>query len=233
MPETLLPIVAEGVPEDLCFSNWSDAIPIMVQYMFARFEGNEVNTGSSTPAAEDRGKPWFRTNADGTDDGWWTFYNGFWIQKHPMPTGAIIMWEGAIADIDTYDGGEAGAVTNITGPFWERATTLDARSPIGPGTLPSGTVLNIGDQVGEENHVLTIAELASHTHPFATDDGQQVLAQVTSGAVNTIDRTGSLDYGFADPVQNTGGDAGHNTIGPSLVVNFLRRTARLYRRRNA
>lgn len=233
MPETLLPIVAEGVPENLCFDNWSDAIPIMVQYMFARFEGNEINSGSSTPAAEDRGKPWHRTNSDGTDDGWWTFYNGFWIQKHPMPTGAIIMWEGAIADIDTYDGGEAGAITNITGPFWERATTLDARSPIGPGTLPSGTVLNIGDQVGEEKHVLTVAELASHTHPFATDDGQQVLAQVTSGKVNDINRTGSLDYAFADPPQNTGGDQGHNTIGPSLVVNFLRRTARLYRRRNA
>lgn len=233
MPETLLPIVAEGVPEGLCFDNWSDAIPVMVQYMFARFNGNEINTGSSTPAAEDRDKPWFRTNSDGTDDGVWTFYNGFWIQKHPLPTGAIILWEGAVANIDTYDGGETAAVTNITGPFFERTTTLDARSPIGPGTFPSGTVLNIGDQIGEEKHILTIAELASHTHPFATTNGQQVLAQVTSGKVNDINRTGSLDYAFADPPQNTGGDTGHNTVQPSLVINFLRRTARLYRRRNA
>lgn len=234
MPGTLLPIVAEGVPDGLCFDNWSAAIPVMVQYMFARFDGNEINNTSSTPAAEDRGKPWFRTNADGTDDGWWTFYNGFWIQKHPMATGAIIMWEGAIADIDTYDGGEAGAVTNITGPFWERMTEMDAKSPMGPGTLPiSSTVLNVGDAFGEERHVQTIAELAAHTHQFSTDDGQQVLAQVTTGAVNTINRSGSLDYGFADPPQNTGSSTAFNVVHPVRVVNFLRRTARLYRRRNA
>src|SRR6185503_15276765 len=126
MPEELLPIVAEGVPDDLCFDNWSAAIPIMAQYLFARFTGNEINTGSSTPAAADRTKPWIRANSDGTDDGVWQFYNGFWIQKHPLPQGAIIMWEGAIAAIDAYDGGETAAVTNITGPFWERMTEMDA-----------------------------------------------------------------------------------------------------------
>jgi hypothetical protein len=233
MPETSLPIVAEGVPAGLCYTNMSSDIPVIASFLRAIFSGSEINTGSSTPAAEDRGKPWFRTNSDGTDDGWWTFFSGFWVQKHPCFSGMVTMYEGALADIPTLDGGEAAAVTNITGPFWEEVTEMQARSPMHPGTLPSGTVVNVGDDIGEEKHQLTISELAEHTHPFDTSDGQLVLAQVTSGKVNDINRTGSLDYAFADPVQNTGGDVAHNTIHPVRGIFFIRRTSRLYRRRVA
>lgn len=233
MPETSLPIIAEGVPAGLCYTTMTADIPVIASYLRALFTGGEINTGSSTPAAENRGKPWYRTNADGTDDGWWTFYSGFWIQKYPLPTGSVIMYEGALADIPTFDGGEAGAITNITGAFWVEVTEMQARSPIHPGTLPSGTIINVGDNIGEEKHQLTIAELPAHTHQFDTTDSAQVLTKVASNRVGSINQTGSLDYAFANPPQNTGSDTAHNTIQPSRGIFFIRRTARLYRRRVA
>lgn len=223
------------VPEGTCYTSPAFDWPLLVSLITANLSGSldTVNTGSSTPAAEDRDKPWVRTNSDGTDDGVWAYYNGYWVQKHPLPVGAVMMYEGAEADIDTFDGGEVGAVTNITGPFWETVDEMAARSPIHPGTLPSGTLINIGTDLGEEKHQLTVAELPAHTHPFDTTNGAQVLTKVTSGKSGDINQTGSLDYSFANAPQNTGSDTAHNTIHPVRSIWFIRRTARTYRRRVA
>lgn len=223
------------VPAGTCFTSPAVDWPLLVSLITANLVGSisTVNSGSTTPAAADRDKPWLRTNTDGTDDGMWVFYNGFWVQKHPLPAGAVMMYEGTAADIVTFDGGEAGAITNITGAFWEEVTQMQARSPIHPGTLASGTVVNIGDNIGEEKHQLTIPELPAHTHQFDTTNGAQVLTKVSSNKVGDINQTGSLDYGFANAPQNTGGDVAHNTIHPCRAIWFIRRTARLYRRRNA
>lgn len=237
MPDTELPIVASGVPLGLCWTNPSyDLENVIAPYLRAVFSGSEVNTGSSTPSAANRSKPWLRTNADGSDDGQWVFFNGYWVQKHPDFVGKIVFAPvgTAAADIDALDGGETAAITSITGPFWEIVTELSARSPIGPGTLPSGTVINSGDNIGEETHLLTKDEMPTHTHEFATEDSQHILAQCAASAkLNDINRTGSLDYKHADPLQETGGDEPHNTIHPCYAIYAIRRTARLYRRRIA
>lgn len=237
MPDTELQIVASGVPSGLCYTNLSyDLENVIAPYLRAVFSGSEINTGSSTPAAADRSKPWARTNSDGTDDGLWAFYNGYWVQKHPDFVGKIVFAPTgtAAADIDALDGGETGVVTAITGPFWEIVTELAAKSPIGPGTLASGTVINSGDSIGEETHLLTKDEMPSHTHEFATTDSQHILVQTTAAAkLSDINRTGSLDYKYADPLESTGGDDPHNTIHPCYSLYAIRRTARLYRRRVA
>jgi hypothetical protein len=196
---------------------------------------NTFNYGNSTPAAVDQDKPWFRLNSDGTPDRWYVFSSGLWLSAHYQCPGQVIMYEGTLASIDTFDGGEVAAVTATTGPFWERVTTMDARSPIGPGTLPSTTVVNIGDDLGEEVHELTIPEMPSHRHEYATTDGQQIVVKVTSNKTDDLNRTGSYDIKAADPMQNTGGDAtgatvGHNTIHPVHAIWFIRRTSRLYYR---
>lgn len=237
MPDTELQIVASGVPDGLCYTNPSYDLPnLIAPYLRAVFSGNEVNTGSSTPAAADRGKPWIRTNSDGSDDGVWVFYNGYWVQKHPDFVGKIVFAPigTPAASIDALDGGETAAITAITGPFWEIVTELAAKSIIGPGTLPSGTVISVGDNIGEEKHTLTVDEMPAHTHEFATTDSQHVLVQTTAAAkISDINRTGSLDYKYADPLQNTGGDDPHNTIHPCYALYAIKRTARLYRRRVA
>lgn len=223
------------VPSGTCYTAPSTDWPYLVSLITANLSGSldTVNTGSATPDPSDRDKPWLRSNSDGSDDGIWSYYNGYWVQKHPIAVGAVLMWEGAEADIDAFDGGETAAITNITGPFWETVDEMAARSPIHPGTLASGTVVAIGADLGEERHLLTVAELPAHTHPFDTTNGAQVLTKVTSGKVNDINQTGSLDYAFANAPQNTGGDTAHNTIHPVRGIWFLRRTARIYRRRVA
>lgn len=220
------------VPEGTCYGNPQTDWPLMVSYMSASVQGslNLFNFGNSVPSAADRTKPWIRTNSDGTPDGTYVYSGGYWLKAHQMPTGAVIMWEGAIASLDAFDGGETAAVTTISGPFWEEVTEMQARSPIHPGTLPSTTVLSVNNDYGEESHQLTVNEMPAHTHPFDTTNGAQVLAKVTSGKVNDINQTGSLDYAFANAPQNTGGDAAHNTIHPVRGIYFIRRTARLYYR---
>lgn len=230
MPDTELQIIESGTPAGLCYTTLSADIPIIAQYLRAIFSGNEWNTGSGTPAAEDRGKPWVRTNSDGSDDGIWTFYNGFWVQKHSMAPGSVIMFEGASTDIETFDGGEAGAISSMTGAFWQEVTEMAARSPIHPGTLPSGTIINVGDNIGEEEHVMTLGELIEHSHDIQVwtsgatgGDGAEVLNEPDPGT----ERTKSTEpEGSAPP------DA-FNVIHPSRGIFFIRRSARLYRRRVA
>lgn len=228
-------ILSITVPDGTCYESPAVDWPLLVSLITANLTGSlsTVNSGSATPAAADRNKPWLRSNADGSDDGQWTFYGGFWVQKHPLPTGIITLFLGALADIDAFDGGESAVVTNLAGPFWSRATEFDARSPIGPGTLPSGTVISVLDNLGEEKHVLIASELPVAAYQFDTTDGAQVLTKVNANQVGSLNQTGSLDYGFAEPPENIGGGNGHNTIGPSVGAWFIKRTARLYRRRNA
>jgi len=102
------------------------------------------------------------------------------------------------------------------------------RSPIGAGMGSQGGSLtnrNITDKyVGEENHTQTVAEMPAHSHAFATDDGQQVLVEVTGNKVNDINRTGSLDYAHADPVQDTGGGNPFNVVHPCFIAYYFIKT---------
>lgn len=230
MAETLLPIVESGTPAGLCYTTLSADIPIIAQYLRAVFEGNEINFGSSTPPAENRDRPWIRVNSDGTDDGTWVFYNGFWVQKHPEATGSVKMFEGALGDIEAFDGGEAGAITNITGPFWEEVTEMRARSPIHPGTLPSSTVINVGDNIGQEKVVMTLANLIEHFHNVKTwtsgatgGDGGKILNEPDPGNESLV----------PSEVEGSSPPDGMDNIQPSRGIFFIRRTARLYRRRVA
>lgn len=228
--DTQLPITSLAIPASLCYSTPQADYPILATYLKAIFSGSEVVFGSSTPAAADRTKPWFRTNTDGTDDGMWVFYNGFWIQKHPLFIGAVLMWEGAQANIPTLDGGEAAPVTNITGPFFEEVTEMAARSPLHPGTLPlSTTVVGVGDNVGEDRHTMLAAELVAHQHDIKTQKsggspGNYTLLAVKDSAGEVV-----LNTELSTPATPTA----FNVVHPVRGIFFLRRTARVYRRRVA
>lgn len=230
MPDTELQIIESGTPAGLCYTTLTNDIPIIAQYLRAIFSGNELNTGSATPAAEDRNKPWLRTNSDGTPDGVWFFSGGFWLQKHETPIGAVILYEGTLGSIETFDGGESGAITSTTGAFWQEVTEMQGKSPMHPGTLASGLVVNVGDNLGQEKIVMTLANLIEHSHDIMTwtsgatgGDGAKVLNQPDPGTLSLV------------PSEATGGSPpdGMDNIGPSRGLFFIRRSARLYRRRNA
>lgn len=97
----------------------------------------------------------------------------------------------------------------------------------GSGTGPGLTARAVGDQYGEEDHVLTVAELASHTHTDAGHTHVEGNATPAVGAAivgvpipSAIPSVGVTGSGSAS-ITSTGSDAGHNTIGPRNTALYL------------
>lgn len=87
---------------------------------------------------------------------------------------------------------------------------LRGRSAIGQGTGPSLSARAIGVSLGEENHQLTIAEMASHTHTVLQSAPTNFGTGAGAGLINTINPTGS-----------TGSDTPHNNMQPSLGLRSI------------
>jgi len=90
---------------------------------------------------------------------------------------------------------------------------LRGRTGIGSGTGPGLTPRTIGDSFGEEAHILTIGELASHVH----DTGNSAL--LGTSAPPPFDALGPNP--FPAVTGSTGNDDPHNNMQPSLVINYL------------
>lgn len=101
------------------------------------------------------------------------------------------------------------------------------RGLAGAGAGAGLTPRAVGDQYGEENHVLTVAELANHTHSDTGHTHAEGNAAPTVGAAITgvpvpsaVPAVGVTGFGSA-AITATGADSGHNTNGPRLTVNWL------------
>lgn len=214
-------------------------------------DSDAFSTGNTEPAPSRRGLPWYRYNTDGTPDHWYVYSMGAWLRPHETAVGTVIMWEGVSADIPTFDGGEAGAVTSISGPMWEEVTEMRARFPIGPGTLPSTAVVGVGDTGGEEKHSLDETEIPPHSHKMINGD-----EPAHNDANTTLSSSNHVTFAFSTGVsglaymlqgtdtnpslgltEEVGGDGGtpnlvvaHNNLPPYRGIFFLRKTARLFYR---
>lgn len=221
---------ASGIFANYCFTSYQELAVDLVNGISAEIAGEAAlwNIGTATPGPDDRDKPWFRFNADGTPDKIYSYVNGAWISRHPLVSPAVIMFTGSEADITTYDGGEAGAITATTGPMWEKLSSMDARFPIGPGTLPSGDVIAVGDQGGEEE-----VELEEENIPLHEIQGYALATGAnlgTNAAISDDDRVTNpttLDSFGGD---EDGATVAHNNIPPYTGIFFIRRTARTHYR---
>lgn len=190
----------------------------------------------TTPLPQDRDKGWIKTSS-GHPIGifvWDTVLN-YWVYPNPEPpnstgvnTGPIRWWRGTIASLATYDGGEAGAVSSVSGPMWELDADLNGRFPISPGTLASGTVIGIGDTGGNERVTLTLPNVPPHTHTVplpqsSTAEGGNsgYLINVNSGTQQTGSAGGSGTPEVAQPF---------TVLPPYIGVYAIKRTARQYYR---
>lgn len=192
-------------------------------------EGAFFNYGPNTPAPDDQDKPWLRLDANGNIDKIYSFSNGAWVARHPVAPGIVVMYEGSEVSITTLDGGESGAITATTGPMWEKVSTMDARFPIGPGTLASGSVVNIGDTGGLEEVELLEANIPIHVmNGYTVDTGANL---ATRGILSDDDRNTAaheIDRFGGDPV--TDATVPHSNMPPYKAIFFIRRTARTHYR---
>lgn len=191
-----------------------------------------VNVGISPPEPDMREYPWFRLEADGSPDRIYYYWSGLWLARHALAPGSIMIYYGTVASIPTFDGGEASptVATPTSGPMWEQFTELNAKFPLGVGTLESGTVVGVGDSGGEEEHLLKKGELPAHSHYFLADHSMVEIMQFKAGDHNIPNEDRGWKANPQNQTDSVGNDTPHNNMPPYLGVLFIRRTARLFYR---
>lgn len=230
-------INASTLPPGFCHTSWPLTFSTFASLLSAELSGNlnTMNFGSSTPTPENQDKPWFRLTTNGAPDKWYVYYNGFWVAKHALPSGVITLWDGLEASIVTLDGGETGAVTELSGPFWERVTEFDARFPLGVGTLASGTAVAVGATGGAETVTLTNEQMPRHRHSIETRQ-YQPSGNPNNSAGNRILTNNDFNTAAVQfHTTFTGGDeegenASQTNMPPYRGCFFLKRTGRLFHR---
>jgi microcystin-dependent protein len=144
--------------------------------------------------------------------------------------------------IGTYYGSGDGSTTfNVP--------DLRSRVPVGSGQGVGLTNRPLGSSGGQETHLLTTAEMPSHTHTDSghthTDSGHShgpgaaTYFMETNGAAgtgltggsgiiyleSTVTATASANISTSTAnLQNTGGNGAHNNMQPFLSVNYIIKT---------
>lgn len=104
---------------------------------------------------------------------------------------------------------------------------LRGRVPVGVGQQTGGTDFVLADTGGEETHVLTVGELASHSH---TDTGHTHTTTnsliLGTSAPPPLDALGPNPFPATSgsgnaSLTNTGSDDPHNNLQPFIALNYI------------
>lgn len=149
MEELILNVTFTPFASGYCFTSYNQFGNDVANALIVTFPGNYTawNFGPNQPGNSDRSRPWLVT--DGADNAplgvaTWSPTYGKWIAPHPTPpSGDLrVLWVGSLTSLETYDGGEAGTVTDTTGPFWEADTAFDDKFPLGVGATITTVATN-------------------------------------------------------------------------------------------
>jgi microcystin-dependent protein len=99
-----------------------------------------------------------------------------------------------------------------------------------------GSDLSLGDKTGEETHILSSAEMPSHTHAVNANDadGNSPLPMdtVLGGYDGGYGPAADLAQLESSTVSSVGGGQSHNNMQPFLTVNFVIAIQGLFPSRN-
>lgn len=237
MPDIVLPISNGNLPEGFCPQTEQDranAYAAILQVIFP-FNMSVINTGSTAPTADNRIYPWYRSNPDGTPDRLYSFVNGAWIAPNPTPASSPMrfFYRGSLGSIDTYDGGESGAITDVSGPMWQVDTDMAGRIPIGA---------NDDFPLNSTGGSSTITRVPEHFHGIGNNFNNDYLGfvEVDWQDVGNQSLKGRVDIGSSTPAKTEGnlgttlpvpeGEEDQSIMNPWLGGFWVRRTSRIFYR---
>lgn len=136
------------------------------------------------------------------------------------PTDKWLACDGSEYDANDYPDLYAviGTTYGSSGDGLFKVPDLRGRAMSGTGTGTGLSAVTLGQQYGEENHVLTVAELAAHHHaydPVVTGDLD------VEGAGVPQPNAAQIIPAITENTYDTGSGDGHNTIGPRLGINYM------------
>jgi microcystin-dependent protein len=248
-----IPVQNGQLPQGFCFTDFQTLLNQFSSLQFvdiANLQGIIVQ--ASTPTAAQRTQPWLQLDSFGRPVRLYFFAQGAWLSQHPLPPGFTMIWNQVLPNFTTFDGGDANAApfSPLSGQMWQlMAATLDglsiapandvmnAKLPIGVGTLPSGAVLAATNTGGEEKHNLTLQEMFPHQHFVGSNDStaqdggnnnQEFVRNFNNPANNGPNALSNFQGG--DPATGNPpiNSLAHNTMPPYYTVYFLQRTNRLF-----
>lgn len=130
-----------------------------------------------------------------------------------LPSGWLVC-NGASLDRATY-----ANLFSAIGTIWGAVDSthfnipdLRGRTLVGAGVASSGTTFGLGEIGGEEQHQLTVSELASHQH----STGNSILIATATPPPLDVLGPNPLPAGTGF----TGGDVPHNNLQPYAAVNY-------------
>jgi hypothetical protein len=232
----VLPVTPGVLASGFCPATLQDMLNGFSAVQTVTFPGSFTGVWVSPTAPSDTTLAWQKLDSLGRPVGLYAFASGAWLSRHPMVPGSIMLWDGALPNFTTFDGGDGSALSVQSGPTWEECTNLRAKFPLGVGTLPvSGTVVNVTNTGGTEKEdiTLTVPNLPPHLHTCKGSTGD---APGSGSNFFAVDRSAT------DPppspvdidTENTGGTSGAAVpipvthMPPYMGVYFLRRTTRLF-----
>lgn len=250
-----IPIQNGQLPMGFCPPDFQTMLNAFSAAQFAVFSSLSSLVVSSSPPA-DHTVAWLRLDSFGNPVRIYFFAQGAWLSPHPLLPGFTMLWNQALPNFTTYDGGDASIppFSAITGQMWQlmAATTngLDlggkkpgdagyvnpqvmvAQFPVGVGTFPappagSGVMVSVAGTGGFDQHVLAAAEVPAHTHQVGSQDST---ADVGGDIAQEFVR--SFGSGTGPPATSSSfGSTPNNAFGtlpPYYGVYFLQRTNRLF-----
>lgn len=200
-----------------------------------------INFGDVEPPPDQRDRPWFKTDGSGNPIGWFSWNGSAWtatpIQAQNGPTTSrpispdtgqlyldtdiqvLIIWNGTSWVTASGSPGDVKEVRAATiddallkNPGWASDDDSAGRFILG---VTSGSGFEYGDTGGEVNHVLTVAELAAHTHVVhANGTGLQADG-------NAANPSGILPSRLDGVSGSTGDGDAHNNMPPYICYHRI------------